>query len=114
MLVRLDRVSKVSAVQLIQRAAQAEDRQVRPMAETEIYRKLRVVRRVSGTPRRDSVNFETWSDPIHSHFSRRVLTDGQLRSVLSGPDLAAKRHERSRSPYVPPLLKDLEQVFHAN
>jgi len=132
---RFDQVPSVSASQLLERATEAELRQLGSVSQPVVYRKLRV-QRLESIAREDSLTWELWSHPAGQGRFRQRVEDGQGRrfidsslgehgkvSAQAGPDLSeqlqSKRanlapERQAESSVLPRLLQELEHVFQAN
>jgi hypothetical protein len=101
----------VSAQELLQRAEQAEARQLKQVAAPVIYQKLKISRAVAAQTPAAPASFiwETWNDTTHRRFRQRVEDrDGSRFIGLAAAGLNGPRAD------APALLNEIEQVMRAN
>jgi len=127
---RVDRVPPVSANQLIQNAAEFQDRQLHAVAQPVVHQKLRIRRTVAASHQESSVAWELWNDAGHHRF-RQQAEDASGRRVLAasrgaafdphdwtaGLELgdAGVSHQTSDGPAgLPRTLAELTQILLAN
>jgi len=104
--IQLNRVSPVSAHEVLQRTKDAEMRKIRQVTKPVVYQKLRVARKAAVPQRDETVTWESWNDPEGHRFAQRVAdADGVVltNSRKGGPPVP-----------LPPLLVEIESVFRAN
>jgi anti-sigma factor RsiW len=98
-LLRSERVSVVSAEELMQRATQSEAKSLLRVGDPVVYRKIQLRR--AGSP--ETVQWESWKEARHAGQFRQRIADPQGWRFVRGND--AKR---------PALLTELEAVLRAN
>ncbi len=125
-----EKVSPVSASQLIQKAAQAQEQRLERVTHPIVYQRLRV--RCEGPVPSDNSTFEweTWNDSATDHFRQRIknaegnqLVDtrshGRAAESEAVPNEAPREKDELHPPAVRdvqayPLLQQLDQILRAN
>lgn len=109
-----NRVSIVSANELLSRAVDARDRQMDETTQPVIYQKLQVRQKHSKGDAENSITWETWSDAANARF-RQAITDKETRRFISltpRSDLVSAKTTTLNS--APETLEELAKVLQAN
>ncbi|MCI0418724.1 MAG: hypothetical protein L0312_05795 [Acidobacteria bacterium] len=104
--IELNRVSPVSAHEVLQRTKEAEIQKIRQVTKPVVYQKLQIVRKASLPGREETVTWESWNDPGGRRFAQRVADVGAV--------LLPNSRSGGQLPPLPPLLVEIEAVFRAN
>jgi len=108
LLIQSNRVTVVSASELLQRAASAHDQQLRATTQPIVYQKLQVKRKSSTASGESAATLEIWNDVNNSRFNQSV---GDWSAVSTWVSNATP--PRNQTP-AQALLVDLENAFRAN
>jgi len=110
---------RVSASELLQRAARAEADQLNRVSDSVAHRRFQVRRRPSVATPEQVVNWEIWNDSVNRRFAQRAIDKGGEQSAITQSSFsqalsaAEKRRAQRLAPALEVLL-DLERIFQAN
>ena len=114
--VYLNRTPVVSAGEILQRANDAQEQQIRGTNQAVIYQKLQVRRMPAGSSSAETLTWEVWHDVGNGRFVQKC--DGcstespKTRTVVAAPDT---RHPTPVTPHpAPDTLAKLNTVLRAN
>ncbi len=131
--VLFDKVPRISAERLIQRAEEVQAQRTQAVPEPVVYQRLRVRQKSKGSAQDNAITWEIWNDVSNDRFKQRAGGANGQRSIDSQARKASRlvaRRSRNLGPQqgnsrpayslpvepatIPPMLQELERILRTN